>query len=138
MEEGQGGGAFNPPLPLGEGRGEGADAAIANSLEIDHLKSQADALGVQADALERQLHYARDEQTRQDLREEYRRQLAADAVADTDQSPIDRVALIALCQGDYYRDQHAHQPAQAAYQSVLDNFPTSRWAVVARQRLNQF
>jgi hypothetical protein len=112
-------------------------ATIA-SAEIARLRAQADALGAQADALQRQLNFARDEQARQDLREQYRRQLAADAVAQTEQSPIDRAALIALGQGDYYRDQQAPQPAQAAYQSVLDNFPTSPWAVVARQRLTQF
>jgi hypothetical protein len=111
---------------------------VVDAAEIARLKSQADALGVEADALQRQITLARAEQTRQDLRDEYRRQLAADVQADTQESPIDRAAAIALCQGDYYWEQKARQPAQAAYQSVLDNFPQSHWAEVARERLSQF
>ncbi|HZZ27217.1 MAG TPA: hypothetical protein VFE46_04350 [Pirellulales bacterium] len=106
--------------------------------DILQLRVQADALGAEADALQRQLTAVRQEQTRQDLRDEYRRQLAANAQTDTGESAIDRAAAIALCQGDYYWEQQARQPARAAYQSVLDNFPQSHWAVVAQERLNQF
>ncbi|HTQ38133.1 MAG TPA: hypothetical protein VMJ32_03845 [Pirellulales bacterium] len=106
--------------------------------KIIQLQSQADALGVEADALEKQLNLAQQEQTRQDLRDEYRRQLAIDSHNATEESPIDRAAAIALCEGDYYWEQQARQPAQAAYQSVLDNFPHSHWADVAKERLSQF
>jgi hypothetical protein len=144
----QGDVAQHLPLPLGEGRGEGAALTSnpraepgANSLtqsDIAKLKIQADALGVEADALEKQLNLARSEQRRQDLRDEYRRQLAINAHADAEESPIDRAAAIALCQGDYYWEQQNRQPAEAAYQSVLDNFPHSHWAEVAKERLSQF
>jgi hypothetical protein len=113
---------------------------IANKLlpsEIAQLKAQADQLGAQADALQRQLIAVRNEQAHQDLRDEYRHQLAVNVITDTEESPTDRAASVALCQGDYYRDQLAQQPAQTAYQSVLDNFPQSHWAEVAKERLSQ-
>lgn len=107
--------------------------------ELAQLKTQADALGAQADALEKQLNLARQEQTRQDLRDEYRRQLAVNVHADVEESPIDRAAAIALGNGDYYwQVQQDRAPAEAAYQSVLDNFPTSHWAELAKERLSQF
>jgi hypothetical protein len=135
-------GAGNSPLPSGEGQGEGAGLVAASAptpAELAELKKQADALGAQADTLEKQLNLARDEQHRQDLRDEYRRQLAANAHAETEESPIDRAAAVALGEGDYYwQIQQARGPAEAAYQSVLDNFPQSHWAEVAKARLSQF
>ena len=102
------------------------------------LRSRADSLAAEADALQRQIQLAQTEQSRQDLREAYRLQLTANAQADTTESATDRAALIALSQGDYYWEiLAARQPAQAAYQSILNNFPKSHWAALAQERLNE-
>jgi hypothetical protein len=106
--------------------------------DLAALRAESDRLAAEAGALEREIRAARLEQTRQDVREEYRRQLAANIDADTAQSPIDRAAAIALCQGDFYWEvQQNRVPAQAAYQSILDNFPNSPLASVAQARLQQ-
>jgi hypothetical protein len=106
--------------------------------EIAQLRAESDSLAAEAAALERQIAAARAEQCRQDIREEYRHQLAANATAEACQSPIDRAAAIALCQGDFYWEvQQNRAPARAAYQSILDNFPTSSLASVAQARLQQ-
>jgi len=106
--------------------------------DVATLRAEADQLVAEADALQRQVTAIRLEQSRQDLREEYRRQLAANIDADAAQSPIDRAAAIALCQGDFYWEvQQNRAPAQAAYQSILDNFPNSPLASVAQSRLQQ-
>src|SRR5262249_54771742 len=70
--------------------------------EIARLSAQSDVLAREASALQHQIVAAKAEQSRQDLRDEYRRQLAANVENEIAESPIDRAAAIALCQGDYY------------------------------------
>ena len=137
--------------PSGRGQGEG-DAAKNSMLassqppvagllppDLARLKSEAAALKSQADDLDRQLHVARNEQTRQDLRDEYRRQVVQVANDDVTPSAIDRAALTAIGQGDFYWETHQDRDeVQAAYQSVVQNFPGSPWAQVARDRLEKF
>jgi hypothetical protein len=126
--------------PSAEPRAIGPQSAASGlpDAEIAQLRAEAEALSAEAAALERQIAAARAEQSRQDIREEYRHQLAANATAEAGQSPIDRAAAIALCQGDFYWEvQQNRAPAQAAYQSILDNFPTSSLASVAQARLQQ-
>lgn len=126
--------------PPAEPRAIGKQPVVSGLPDADlaALRAESDQLAAEADALERDIRAARFEQSRQDVREEYRRQLAANIDADTAQSPIDRAAAIALCQGDFYWEvQQNRAPAQAAYQSILDNFPNSSLATVARARLQQ-
>jgi hypothetical protein len=106
--------------------------------EIAILRAESDQLAAEAAALENQISAVRVAASRQELREAYRRQLAINVTTDAAQPPIDRAAAIALCQGDFYWEvQQNRAPAQAAYQSILDNFPTSSLASVARARLQQ-
>lgn len=122
-----------PPVP------PGGIPAVTNLADLARLKSEAAALKSQADDLDRQLHFARNEQNRQKMRDEYRIQFAQAAVNDLVPSPQDQAALIALGQGDYYwQTRREEKPAEAAYQSILDNYPGTRWAAVAKERLQQF
>ena len=103
------------------------------------FKSEAAALKSQADDLDRQLRFVRTEQHRQNLRDQCRSQFAQAAAADLVPSPQDQAALIALGQGDYYwQTRREEKPAEAAYQSILENYPNTRWAAVAKERLQQF
>jgi hypothetical protein len=95
-------------------------------------------LRAEADALQRQIDLVQSEQALSDLRLEYRRLLGKVGDGVIAESATDRAASIGLCQGDFYRDVHqAVDEARAAYRSVLEHFPESRWAVVAEKRLEQ-
>jgi hypothetical protein len=111
---------------------------VESQSEIARLRSEVQSLTSEADALARQLEQVKLEQSRQELRDEYRCLLTTNVSAQTNQAPLDRAAEIALCQGDYYaEDDQSRSTAKAAYQSVVTNFPNSSWAAVARARLEQ-
>lgn len=94
-----------------------------------------DQIAAQADALQRQVDLTRRLNSRADLLAECRRRLPTIAQADIAQSAIDEAAAIAICQGDFYRDASAIEIARQSYETVLDHFPDSHWAVVARDRI---
>lgn len=124
-------------------RGQVADREVAegpvavdDSAEIAQLRAEAEALGAEADSLERTLSMARDEVARQELLDESRRQTAIAVASEVTPSGSDRAASIALCEGDYYRNTAGDADAAvAAYQRVVNRFPDSPLAHVARERL---
>lgn len=112
------------------------NAVVLNASEIACLKSQADALGVEADALQRQLNRTRDTESRQELRQEHQLQVLARINQESLPSPLDCVALIGLSQGDFYRDiRQSLEQAKTEYESVIAEFPDSRWAELAQSRI---
>jgi hypothetical protein len=110
--------------------------AAADSAQIAQLRAEAEAFRAQADSLERTLSAARNEVAWQELLDESRRQTALAVAAEVTPSGSDRAASIALCEGDYYRDTAGEiDAAVAAYQRVVNRFPDSPLANVARERL---
>jgi hypothetical protein len=106
--------------------------------QIVRLRAEADSLGAEADALQRQIDIERSARSQQDLCDQYRNELAKAAADGGWPSAVDRAALIALGQGDFYLDsQRSPDEAKAQYQSVVNNFPDSRWAQIARDRLDR-
>jgi hypothetical protein len=115
-----------------------ASKTTMDAAAIARLRAEADSIGAEAEALERQLDLERSARSQQDLRDQYRNELAKAAVDGTMPSATDRAALVALGQGDFYLDsQRSLDEAKAQYQSVTDKFPDSRWAQIARDRLNR-
>lgn len=111
---------------------------IAHSLpdaEITQLRAQSDQLAAEADALERQLGRIKSQEIRLQLSQEHTSQLLA---AASDQlSPLDRAALVGISQGDFYRDiRQSLDEAKTSYESVLADFPDTRWASVAQSRID--
>ena len=107
-----------------------------DATEIARLRAEADAYRAQADALERELNFTRNELARQEFLEEYEHHTAIEAAVDLTPTGSDRAAAIGLCEGDFYRDRPGEMDeAIAAYQRVVSNFPESAWATVARERL---
>ena len=100
------------------------------------MRAEADAFGAEADALQRQLIQIRRAQSRQELRQEHQSQVQALISDQSLPSPQDRVALIGLSQGDFYRDiRQSLDQAKAAYESVITEFPDSHWAELAQSRI---
>jgi hypothetical protein len=106
--------------------------------DVAKLRAEADALAAEADALERQMALIRGEQVRRELREEHQSQLTAQIERHSVPDSIDRAALVGLSQGDFYRDvRQSTDDARAAYESVVNHFPNSQWAVLAQGRIDQ-
>ena len=139
--------SWQPPAPPGGGvpmdrplaqhppAEPGASGPIG---DVGKLRAEADALAAEADALERQMALARGEQVRRELRDEHQSQLAAQIERHSFPDSIDRAALVGLSQGDFYRDvRQSTDDARAAYESVVDHFPDSQWAVLAQGRIDQ-
>ena len=124
--------AQDPPHP--EGTRPGASGPV---IDIAKLRAEADALGAEADALERQMALVRGEQVRQELRDEHQSQLAAQIERHSFPDSIDRAALVGISQGDFYRDvRQSTDDARAAYESVVDHFPDTQWAALAQGRIS--
>src|SRR5262245_27621365 len=103
--------------------------------DIAALRAESEQFAAEADALQRQLNLLQRQQTLGQLRQEHQSRLVAEA---TSQSfpPLDRAALIGISQGDFYRDiRQSLDEAKAAYESVLADFPDTRWASVAQSRI---
>jgi hypothetical protein len=116
-----------------------SSVATLNAAEVARLRAEVDSLAEQADALERQIGLARHDQSSSELLDESRRRLILRITDETSPSPIDHAAITELCQGDFYWEcTRSVELAQTAYEMVLHNFPDSRWAAVARARLEQF
>jgi hypothetical protein len=125
--------AQNPSHP--EGTRPGASGPVG---DVAKLRAEADALGAEADALERQMALIHGEQVRRELRDEHQSQLAAQIERHSFPDSIDRAALVGLSQGDFYRDvRQSTDDARAAYESVVDHFPNSQWAALAQGRIDQ-
>jgi hypothetical protein len=106
--------------------------------DVAKLRAEADTLEAEADALERQMALVRGEQVRRELRDEHQSQLAAQIERHSFPDSIDRAALVGLSQGDFYRDvRQSNDDARAAYESVIEYFSDSRWALLAQARINQ-
>jgi hypothetical protein len=100
--------------------------------EIRRLRDQADS---QAAIVRHMLALM---QKQENGLEELRQQLARPDPAEQVQSQIDRAAFIILCQAERMSRQEALRPsAVEAYRRVLQLFPQSRWAVVARKKLSE-
>jgi hypothetical protein len=106
--------------------------------EIKHLQDEIAALVAEANRARRLVDLYRDAEAR-------RKRLAALEAAPAEpllpaealaELAIDRAAAITVASADAQARQFNH-PADAAesYRSVLIHFPSSRWAGIARQRL---
>jgi len=103
--------------------------------EVAQFRAESDSLAAEAAALERQLGRIKSQETRTQLRQEHTSHLLAGAGDRL--SPLDRAALVGISQGDFYRDvRQSLDEAKAAYQSVLADFPDTRWASVAQSRID--
>ena len=121
--------ALHPPAEPG---------ASGPVVDVGKLRAEADALAAEADALERQMALVRGEQVRRELHDEHQSQLAAQIERHSFPDSIDRAALVGLSQGDFYRDvRQSNDDARAAYESVIEYFSDSRWALLAQARINQ-
>jgi len=103
--------------------------------EIAALRAESDQLATEADALQHQLNLLQREQTLDRLRQEHQSHLLA-GTASGSIPPLDRAALIGISQGDFYRDiRQSLDEAKAAYESVVADFPDTRWATLAQSRI---
>lgn len=103
--------------------------------EVAALRAQSDQLAAEADALNRQLNLLQREQSLDGLRQEHQSYLLAEAAGGS-LPPLDRAALIGISQGDFYRDiRQSLGEAKAAYESVITDFPDTRWAALAQSRI---
>jgi hypothetical protein len=111
---------------------------VARSLpdaEIAQLRAESDRLAAEAAALERQLSRIKNQEARTELRQEHASHVLAAATDPL--SPLDRAALVGISQGDFYRDiRQSLDEAKAAYESVLAEFPETRWATIAQSRID--
>jgi hypothetical protein len=133
-------------LPGGGGRVDDQTAlhppaeprASEHNVDIARLRADADALAAEAAALEHELTLTRGYAVRQQLREEHQSQLAAQLERQSTPDSLDRAALVGISQGDFYRDvRQSTDEARAAYESVIDYFPDSRWAAMAQGRIRE-
>jgi len=103
--------------------------------EIARLRAETDSLATEANALERQLRLIHSEEARSQLRDQH----ASNVLAGSGDSlsALDRAALVGISQGDFYRDiRQSLDQAKTAYESVLAEFPDTRWASVAQSRID--
>jgi len=104
--------------------------------EIAALRAESEQFAAEADTLQRQLNLLQRQQTLGQLRQEQRSRLVAEATSQS-LPPLDRAALVGISQGDFYRDiRQSLDDAKAAYESVLADFPDTRWATIAQSRID--
>jgi hypothetical protein len=105
-----------------------------NAAELTQLRAEANAFKAEADALQRMVDKMRTRDSRLDLVDEHHKIAVASAAGDS----MDRIAMLALCRGDFlWQEYRARESAAEAWQSVVDNFPDTQAALAAHQRIRQ-
>jgi tetratricopeptide (TPR) repeat protein len=103
------------------------------------LELQIEQLRAQTDATLKLIREVLDEERKQRRLDELKAQLASysDPLEEI-QKQVDKTAFILVYQANrMYRDLDQKEDAIEAYNHVIELFPQSRWAEVARQRLSE-
>jgi Tfp pilus assembly protein PilN len=106
--------------------------------KIVALEDQIKQLQTQTDATLNLIREVLDEERKQRRLSELRDQLASysDPLEEI-QKQVDKTAFILVYQANRYRELDQKASAIRAYNRVIELFPQSRWAEVARQRLSE-
>lgn len=102
------------------------------------LAMEAQAREAEADALEKWIADHQRGERLAELTAEHDRLLAALSARNPATAALDRSAASAVCQADFLwetlRDRTA---AETAYQNVIEQFPDTRWAMIAQDSLTR-
>ena len=106
-------------------------------LQIARLQNQIESLNQRLDSAMAMVQKTLTEQRRQEKLEQLENQLAQ--YSNFDQKLRDQeenTALTILIQADRLQKANLHQDAQTFYKRVVELYPTTYWAQIARQKLN--
>ncbi len=107
-----------------------------DATEIARLRAEADAYRAQADALERELNFTRNELARQEFLEEYRQRIVRDVANELTPSGVDRAAAIVLREGDLLpTGPRRPQRSDPRVRAVTTDFRDTPSAAIAHERL---
>jgi hypothetical protein len=130
------------PRPEGQGRPtqpiahnspkESAEQSTALLLrEAADINAEANALEKLLAAHQRQTHLT-------ELAAEYDRLLVATSAPDPEEAALERAAARAICQADFLLETlNDRLAAVAAYRNVAEQFPNTRWAMIAQDNLTR-
>lgn len=100
------------------------------------LRAELTALRAEADARLAVVEIVLDREEKRQQTEKLRRVLNRPDALERVHREQDRAALILFCQADrIFKDPNRRQAAAAEYRELVELFPHSQWAAVARQRL---
>jgi hypothetical protein len=120
--------AQNPPTELATARAADAASLLREAADI---KSEADALEKLLAAHQRQTHLT-------ELAAEYDRLLVATSAPDPEEAALERAAARAICQADFLLETlNDRLAAVAAYRNIAEQFPNTRWAMIAQDNLSR-
>lgn len=134
------------PSPEGQGRPTSPLAQIAptesvaaeRAIDTESLRREAAAIKAEADSLEKFLA-ARDRQTRlAELAAEHDCLLIAASAPDPEEAALERAAARAVCQADFLLETlNDRLAAVEAYRNVAEQFPNTRWAMIAQDSVQR-